>query len=175
MPELTLESLRIICDDSCLEFETTADLPPLQSIIGQQRAVQALEFGLDIEENGFNIYAAGPLGTGKATAITTFLQEQAKSKQTPSDWCYVQNFRDPSQPRALQMPTGRGRDLQRDMRNLVSEATRDITRAFEGTLAEWRYRLPDDTERVAREVCRRMRRTGAGQADATCLARHQGD
>ena len=50
-----------------------------------------------------------------------------------------------------------------------------ITRAFEGTLAEWRYRPPDDTERVAREVCRRMRRTGAGQGDATCLARHQGD
>jgi lon-related putative ATP-dependent protease len=132
LPELTPESLRIVCDDSCLDFETTADLPPLQAIIGQQRAVQALEFGLDIEQKGFNIYAAGPLGTGKATAVTAFLQEQAKTKQPPSDWCYVQNFRDPSQPRALQLPTGRGRDLQRDMRNLVNEAARAITGTFEG-------------------------------------------
>ena len=149
MPELSPESLRNICDDSCLEFETTADLPPLQAIIGQQRAVQALEFGLDIEENGFNIYAAGPLGTGKATAITSFLQERAKSKQPPSDWCYVQNFRDPNQPRALQMPTGRGRDLQRDMRNLVDEAARVITQAFEDE--EYSQRKENLTQEFRRE------------------------
>ena len=149
MPELTPESLRIICDDSCLDFETTADLPPLQAIIGQQRAVQALEFGLDIEEKGFNIYAAGPLGTGKATAITAFLQEQAKTKQPPSDWCYVQNFRDPSQPRALQLPTGRGRDLQRDMRNLVDEAARAITGTFEGE--EYSQRREELTQTFRRD------------------------
>jgi lon-related putative ATP-dependent protease len=149
MPELSPESLRSICDDSCLDFETTADLPPLQAIIGQQRAVQALEFGLDIEEKGFNIYAAGPLGTGKATAITDFLQEQAKSKETPSDWCYVQNFRDPSQPRALQLPTGRGRELQRDMKNLVDEAARVITQAFEGE--DYSQRKENLTQEFRRE------------------------
>ena len=149
MPELSPESLRRICDDSCLDFETTADLPPLQAIIGQQRAVQALEFGLDIEEKGFNIYAAGPSGTGKATAITDFLQEQAKSKQPPSDWCYVQNFRDPSQPRALQLPTGRGRELQRDMKNLVDEATRVITQAFEGE--DYSQRRENLTQEFRRE------------------------
>ncbi|MDP6101839.1 MAG: AAA family ATPase [Dehalococcoidia bacterium] len=149
MPELSPESLRSICDDSCLEFETTADLSPLQAIIGQQRAVQALEFGLDIEEKGFNIYAAGPLGTGKTTAITAFLQELAKSKEPPPDWCYVQNFRDPSQPRALQLPTGRGRDLQRDMRNLVHEAARVITRSFESE--DYSQRREDMTQNFRRE------------------------
>ena len=149
MPELSPESLRSICDDSCLDFETTAELPPLQAIIGQQRAVQALDFGLGIEEKGFNIYAAGPLGTGKTTAITAFLQEQAKSKPPPSDWCYVQNFRDPSQPRALQLPTCRGRDLQRDMRNLVDEASRAITGTFEGE--EYSQRREDITQVFRRE------------------------
>ena len=81
MPELTPESLRNICDDSCLDFETTADLPPLQAIIGQQRAVQSLEFGLGIEDKGFNIYAAGPNGTGKTTAITAFLQERGHDQR----------------------------------------------------------------------------------------------
>ena len=148
MPELSPESLRIVCDDSCLDFETTADLPPLQAIIGQQRAVQSLEFGLDIEEKGFNIYAAGPNGTGKTTAITAFLQERAKTKDAPPDWCYVNNFSDPSQPRALQLPTGRGKELQRDMRKLVSEATRDITRAFEsGEYSQRREDLSQDFRR----------------------------
>ena len=132
MPELSPEALTNICDDSCLDFETTADLPPLQAIIGQQRAVQSLEFGLDIEERGFNIFAAGPSGTGRSTAITAFLEELAQQKSPPMDWCYVNNFYDSAQPQALQLPPGRGRALQRDMRSLVTEARREITRGFEG-------------------------------------------
>jgi len=149
LPELSPESLSNICDDSCLEFETTADLPPLQSIIGQQRAVHAIEFGLDIEEKGFNIYAAGPIGTGKATTITAFLKNQATSKKPPSDWCYVQNFRNPNQPQALQLPAGSGRELRHDMKNLVDEATRVITQAFEGE--EYSQRKEDLTLNFRRE------------------------
>ena len=131
MPELSAESLRNVCDGSCLDFETTAELPPLQSIIGQKRAIQALEFGLEIEEKGFNIFAAGPSGTGKTTAISAFLEERARLKETPPDWCYVNDFKNPNRPLALQLPPGRGRELQRDMRILVDEAKRDLTRAFE--------------------------------------------
>jgi lon-related putative ATP-dependent protease len=131
VPELSPESLRNVCDGSCLDFETTAELPPLQSIIGQKRAIQALEFGLDIEEKGFNIFAAGPSGTGKTTAITAFLQERARLKETPPDWCYVNDFKNPNRPFALQLPPGRGREFQRDMGVLVDEAKRDLTRAFE--------------------------------------------
>lgn len=131
MQELSAESIRNVCDKACLDFETTAELSPLQSIIGQKRAIQALEFGLGIEERGFNIFAAGPQGTGKTTAIAAFMGERAKAKGTPPDWCYVNNFKDPSQPRALPLPPGRGKDLQRDMRTLVDEAARDIVRAFD--------------------------------------------
>ncbi|MDE2861517.1 MAG: ATP-binding protein [Chloroflexota bacterium] len=133
MPELSAGSLRNFCDESCLNFQTTADLPPLRAIIGQDRAVQSLEFGLGIRERGYNIYAAGQAGTGKTTAITEFLQERAASMTPPSDWCYVQNFRDPNHPRVIQLPRGTGRALQRDMRRLVEEAQRNISQSLEST------------------------------------------
>ena len=131
MPELSAGSLRNFCDETCLTFETTADLPPLRAIIGQDRAVQSLEFGLGIRDRGYNIYAAGQAGTGKTSAITAFLHERAASMSPPSDWCYVQNFRDPSQPRVMRLPKGRGRQLQSDMRRLVVEAQRNISQSLE--------------------------------------------
>ena len=131
MPELSAGSLRNFCDETCLTFETTADLPPLRAIIGQDRAVQSLEFGLGIRDRGYNIYAAGQAGTGKTSAITSFLQERATAMSPPSDWCYVQNFRDPNQPRVMQLPKGRGRALQIDMRRLVEEARRNISQSLE--------------------------------------------
>ena len=108
MPELPPGSLRNFCDETCLNFRTTADLPPLRAIIGQDRAVQSLEFGLGIRDRGYNIYAAGQAGTGKTSAITAFLHERAAAMTPPSDWCYVQNFRDPGQPRVMRLPKGRG-------------------------------------------------------------------
>ena len=149
LPELLPESLRNVCDDSCLQFQTTADLPPLQAIIGQRRAVRALEFGLGIEEKGYNVYVAGQSGTGKTSAITTFLRERAGDRKPPPDWCYVQNFRDPSQPRALRLTAGMGRELQRDMRNLVDEAKRDITSSLEGE--EYSNRREDLIQEFRRE------------------------
>ena len=131
MPELPAGSLRNFCDESCLTFQTTADLPPLRAIIGQDRAVQSLEFGLGIRERGYNIYAAGQAGTGKTTAITEFLQERAAAMTPPSDWCYVQNFRDSNQPRVMQLPRGMGRALQTDMKRLVEEAQRNISQSLE--------------------------------------------
>ena len=133
MPELPAGSLRNFCDETCLTFQTTADLPPLRAIIGQDRAVQSLEFGLGIRDRGYNIYAAGQAGTGKTSAITAFLQDRASKMTPPSDWCYVQNFRDPSQPRVMRLPKGRGRQLQRDMRRLVVEAQRNISQSLESS------------------------------------------
>ena len=131
MPELPPGSLRNFCDETCLNFRTTADLPPLRAIIGQDRAVQSLEFGLGIRDRGYNIYAAGQAGTGKTSAITAFLHERAGAMMPPSDWCYVQNFRDPGQPRVMRLPKGRGRELQSDMRRLVVEAQRNISQSLE--------------------------------------------
>jgi len=131
--QLTLapEQLRRTIDPATLGIETTADLQPLDSIIGQERAVNALQFGLGIRGLGFNIFVAGEPGIGKMTAVRSFLEAVAAQASAPSDWCYVNNFHDPYQPIALQLAVGSGRVLQRDMKMLIERARRDIPKAFE--------------------------------------------
>jgi len=129
--ELPLEKLRKVCDPSILPCERTEEIPPLEGIIGQERAVRALKFGLEIKERGFNIYVAGLPGTGKTTAVTSFLEEIAKSKPVPSDWCYVNNFQDAYQPKALKLPPGKANQFKRDMKTLIEDARREIPKAFE--------------------------------------------
>ncbi len=129
--ELSVDKLRRICDPQTLGCDTTEEMEPLETIIGQERAVRALEFGLGIKELGFNIYVAGPPGTGKTTAVKRFLEEVARGKAVPPDWCYVNDFRDPYRPQALRLPPGRGREFQKDVKNLVEGARREIPRVFE--------------------------------------------
>lgn len=129
--EVSPEELRRTFDPAALGIETTEHLEPAEGIIGQERAVSALRFGLEIEGAGFNIFVAGPPGIGKMTAVESFLEERARSKDTPPDWCYVNNFDDPYQPRACRLPAGRGRALQQDMKNLIDHIRRELPQAFE--------------------------------------------
>jgi len=129
--ELPVAKLRRVCDPQMLGCDTTEEMEPLETIVGQERAIRALEFGLGIQKLGFNIYVAGPPGTGKTTAVKRFLEEVARGKAVPSDWCYVYNFRDSYRPQALRLPPGRGRELQKDVKNLVEGARREIPRVFE--------------------------------------------
>lgn len=92
--ELAPEQLRYTFDPKALGFPTTEHLQPLEGIIGQPRAMSALRFGLSIQEIGFHIYVAGPPGIGKMSTLQMFLEELARRKETPSDWCYVNNFDD---------------------------------------------------------------------------------
>jgi lon-related putative ATP-dependent protease len=130
--ELSFEKLRRECDPKKLmSCETTKDLPPLEGIIGQDRAVRALTFGLDIKERGFNIYVAGYPGTGRTSAVEDFLEEIAKTKSAPEDWCYVNNFTNSYEPKAIRLPPGKGRSFQRDMINFLNEARRALPKTFE--------------------------------------------
>ena len=129
--KLSSEDLRSECDPTLMRCESTADLSPLQGIIGQERAVRALKFGLDIKERGFNIYVAGYAGTGRATAVKDFLEELAKTKPIPQDWCYVNNFKNPYEPKAIGLPPGKAVIFQKDMANLLSEVRRELPKAFE--------------------------------------------
>jgi lon-related putative ATP-dependent protease len=131
-PELTPDQLRRTFDPKVLGVKTTDQLPALDGrIIGQERAVRALQFGLHISSTGFNTYVSGPPGIGKMTAIQTFLEELARRKETPPDWCYVNNFDDPYQPKALRLPPGTGRRLQQDMKALIEHLRAEIPKAFE--------------------------------------------
>ncbi len=129
--ELKPSQLRCPCEASVVTCETTENAVPLDTIVGQERAVKALKFGLEIRERGFNIYVAGWPGTGRTTAVKSFLEEFAKGKPLPSDWCYVNNFRNTYQPNALRLPAGLGSVFKRDMKSLVEEAQKAIQKTFE--------------------------------------------
>jgi lon-related putative ATP-dependent protease len=129
--ELGLPDVYRACDAASLGFETTLDLPELTEIIGQDRAVSAVEFGMGINTDGYNIFAVGPTGTGKATTIHDFLSREAASLPAPDDWVYVHNFEKPYQPNAIRLPAGRGQAFRKDMEKLVEDLQAAITQAFE--------------------------------------------
>ena len=129
--ELPLESLRKTCDPNVMRCKTTEELAPLREIIGQERAVRALKFGLGIRDQGFNIYVAGYPGTGRKTAVKNFVEELASVEPVPPDWCYVNNFSDQYQPNAIQLPAGKGREFQDDVKNLIESIRTALPKAFE--------------------------------------------
>ena len=128
---IPVTSLSPIVDPTQLGFVDTTGLPPLDETIGQDGAVEALEFGLRIKSAGFNIYVAGPVGTGKASLVQQMVARLAKEAPTPPDWCYVNNFQDSSKPRSLALPPAHGRGFQRAMDNFIEALRRDIPIAFE--------------------------------------------
>ena len=93
--------------------------------------VRALKFGLGIKNHGFNIYVSGYQGTGRKTAVKSFVDETAKTQPVPPDWCYVNNFGNPYEPKAVKMPSGKGKDFQTDMKNFIENIKTALPKAFE--------------------------------------------
>ena len=129
--ELNYKKARKTCPKEFISCESTNDLEPLIEIIGQDRAVKALQFGLDIKEEGFNIYVAGMPGTGKKSAIITYLDDRAKGMSVPPDWCYVYDFHSESKPNALKLPAGMGAQFRDDMDEFVEQMKKAIVSSFE--------------------------------------------
>jgi lon-related putative ATP-dependent protease len=130
------------CDVSAFSFETTAELEPIRDLsqgVGQPRAVQALKFGVGIDQHGYNIYALGPSGMGKHTFARQYLSRQLEDAPIPSDLCYVNNFEAPGKPRMLILPPGWGNDLASDMEHLIQEVPNVLKGAFESE--EYQNRL----------------------------------
>jgi lon-related putative ATP-dependent protease len=129
--QLPVEKLRNVCDASFLHCESTKDLVPLSEIIGQERAVRALKFGLGIKDHGFNVYVAGYPGTGRKTAVTNFVEAQAKTQPVPPDWCYVNNFGNQYEPKAIKLPAGKGKEFREEMKNFIENVKTALPKAFE--------------------------------------------
>ena len=119
------------CDLGQLAFDTTLDLKSLDEIVGQDRAVEAVRFGIGIRQQGYNMFALGPAGTGKFTLVRRFLEERATEGSVPSDLCYVHNFEVPHRPKALLLPAGRGAPFRKDMAELLEVLRVAIPAAFE--------------------------------------------
>ncbi|BCN93590.1 ATP-dependent protease [Thiomicrorhabdus immobilis] len=132
------------CDLSELEFETTSDLESLTENLGQDRAMDALKFGVGMKHEGYNLFVLGSTGLGKNTTVKALLKEQAKHAQPPFDWCYVNNFEFPEKPLVLKLPKGRGKSLQQDMVQFISDLLIAIPAAFESDQYQAEYQTIHD-------------------------------
>ncbi|MCK9531243.1 MAG: AAA family ATPase [Gammaproteobacteria bacterium] len=128
---LPAQALYTPCDPRQFSFETTAELEELSQIIGQARAQQAVDFGVSIQRDGYNLYAMGPSGMGKHAMVRGVLEERSATRPTPPDWVYVNNFEQNHRPLALRLPPGQGNVLARDMAHLVEDLSTAIPSAFE--------------------------------------------
>ncbi|MSQ41617.1 MAG: ATP-binding protein [Dehalococcoidia bacterium] len=130
---LRVEGERLVgrCNPAELPFETTGELPALDAVFGQERAVRAIEFALGMDARGYNLYAAGPDGFGKATIVESFLRRRAGQLPAPPDWVYVHNFADPDRPVGIRLPAGQGRAFAAQVQETVEASTRELRQAFE--------------------------------------------
>ncbi|MGB4598734.1 MAG: ATP-binding protein [Trichlorobacter sp.] len=128
---LPVQKLRWSCDPKQFSFKTTKELPDLVDAVGQERALRSIEFGLGVQETGFNLYISGQTGTGRTSTIRNLLRQRAKQEPTPCDWVYVFNFKDADAPLALSLPAGKGTELADDMKELVEAFKKDIPKALE--------------------------------------------
>jgi predicted ATP-dependent protease len=128
---LQIDQLRRICNPKTFKFKDTSELSLLEEIVGQERAVRATSFGIDIESPGYHMFALGPTGTGKTTMIKDLLDRKSVGQTVPDDWCYVNNFDDNDKPQALRLPAGKGCQFRDDMDRLVEDLGNEIPSAFE--------------------------------------------
>jgi len=162
--ELRPDSLRWTCDPKIINAGSTEELKPLDVMVGQPRAYQALLFGFQVKESGFNIFAAGPSGTGKTATTIDFLEDMAKARPTPTDWCHVHNFEDEYQPNVLRCPPGLGRQLKQDMRELIQAARIAMPQLFEGEdYAAKRDEMLKKVNRKRQEIISDMGQTAEDQ------------
>ena len=129
--KLQPEQLRKTYDPLQLPSFDGGKAGPAKAIIGQERAVKALKFGLGTKGLGFNIFVAGVPGTGKQTAVRHFLRDIARQESAPSDWCYVNNFTDPYQPKRLSLPKGQAHVFRNDVYKFLLHAKTTLIKVFE--------------------------------------------
>ncbi|HZR93194.1 MAG TPA: ATP-binding protein [Gaiellaceae bacterium] len=138
--ELEPRALRRRADLRALPFETTEEVEPLVGTIGQPRALDAIEFGLEVETFGYNLFVSGQPGSGRESTVRDYLTRFSAGRPRADDWVYVHSFDEPDRPRAIRLPAGAGRELARDMDEFVQAAKREVPRAFESEQYERRQR-----------------------------------
>lgn len=128
--ELSYKDLKMTCNPEVFDFETTEELSSIQEGIGQNRGIKALEFGLQVNVKGYNLYLEGPSGVGKTMYTRNYLNKISSKQKTPSDWCYIYNFQNPNEPIAVELPAGQGKEFQDSMDGFIKEIKKDIQKTF---------------------------------------------
>ncbi len=134
--ELSPETLRDVCRVELFAFADTSDLPPLDEVIGQERAVQAIDFGLNMKSPGYNIFVTGITGTGKSSIVKEIIGKFAAELPAPDDWCMVNNFKDEYCPKAFRVPSGKAVPFGKSIQRLIDDLKTELPKAFENKLAQ---------------------------------------
>lgn len=129
--ELQPHQLRKVINLKSFPFETTDSINPLDSVIGQERAIRAIKLALEMEHSGYNVFVTGMSGTGRTTIVGDILKNLAKKKPVPDDWVYVYNFQERDLPRALRLPPGKGKVFKAEMQELIETLKKAIPATFD--------------------------------------------
>ncbi len=172
--EVPLDELRCVCDPAVFSFETTADIDPLDQVIGQERAVRAISFGLEMQSAGYHIFVTGPEGTGKTTIVQEIVGKAARGLPTPPDWCMVNNFKDAYRPRSIAVPAGQAARFAKSLARLVADLKIRLPKEFQADsfrekvveiqerYGEQKKEQFDKLNRSAREKQLKVEKTPAG-------------
>ena len=128
--ELNYRDLKMTCNTNLFHFETTEELESINTGIGQDRGIKALEFGINVNVKGYNLYLEGPSGVGKTMYTKNYLDKISKKQKTPCDWCYIYNFDNPNEPIAVSLPAGQGKEFKDSMDGFIKEIKKDIKNTF---------------------------------------------
>jgi predicted ATP-dependent protease len=162
------------CDPALLDFETTEALAGDTEAVGQDRAAEAVSFGIDIKRPGYNLFVLGEPGSGRHALVMRLLGAKAATEATPADWCYVNNFAEPDKPRLLQLPPGRGARLKRDMQQFVDELPTSTAAAFESDEYRARVEAIHDEHKKREEAALRELGRDSGEQGIALLGTPQG-
>ncbi|MHA1536565.1 MAG: Lon protease family protein [Alphaproteobacteria bacterium] len=169
MAALPVKALRRRCDPARFPFKTTDKAEPIDGVLGQDRAVAAIEFGIGIKRPGYNLFALGPPGTGRHTLVREYLEAAAAGEPPPPDLCYINNFTDPQKPKVMPLPAGRAVPLREAMDQLVRELRTALPALFESEDYRTRRALIEGEFKRRQEQMFEFLQTRAGKHDIALM------
>ena len=169
--EVPFNKLRWECDPKIFKFKCTKDLAPLREFVGQKRATRAVEFGINMDDAGYNIYVAGLTGTGKTSMVKTYIErvikDQAARGETSQldDWCYLYNFKEPDSPQIISLPQGKGKAFRSGMASLLGKIRQGLGEAFsseeyKGQRQKLAEKVQAEQQKILEEISDEARRQG---------------
>ena len=139
--KVDIDKLKYKCYLDDINFCTTEDIPPIEEIIGQERAVSSIEFGLKMKHKGYNIYISGVSGIGRTSYAKSLIKKNVKINENLKDWVYVNNFKNSNEPIALSFKAGVGKEFKNDIYDIIDKLKVEIPKIFNSKEYESHNRL----------------------------------